>query len=322
MDKDTLLRNATITVIFILLTGCVPGLVAPTTQNTPEPVAPTHTFTPPPVTPPTANPSPSPEPSPSFSPSPTSPPPSPTLPPGPLYAVVGVEANDVLNVRKGAGVSYSITGTIPSNGINIAITGKGKKIGDYNWVPVQYQETQGWVNKHFLAEQRGVAQPQLLDLGNQILRTIKEQNFSKLAGFVHPESCLRFSPYPTVKSEHQVFCQDKIRNLFSDTTAYTWGRYDGSGEPISESFSAYYQEFVYDVDFAYADLVGFNQAVGTGNAINNIHDFYPGSMYIEYHFPGFDPQYGGMDWRSIRLVFAQHDQTWRLVAIVHAEWTI
>jgi hypothetical protein len=45
-------------------------------------------------------------------------------------------------------------------------------------------------------------------------------------------------------------------------------------------------------------------------------------MMIEYYFPGFDPQYGGLDWRSIRLVFVQHGMDWYLTAIIHGEWTI
>ena len=41
---------------------------------------------------------------------------------------------------------------------------------------------------------------------------------------------------------------------------------------------------------------------------------------MEYYFSGFDPQYGGMDWRSLRLVFAPHGEGWALVGIVHDEW--
>jgi hypothetical protein len=43
---------------------------------------------------------------------------------------------------------------------------------------------------------------------------------------------------------------------------------------------------------------------------------------IEYYFSGFDPQYGGMDWRSLRLVFIKDSNNWYLAAIVHGEWTI
>jgi hypothetical protein len=43
---------------------------------------------------------------------------------------------------------------------------------------------------------------------------------------------------------------------------------------------------------------------------------------MEYHFSGFEAQYEGMDWESLRLVFIQEDSTWYLVGIVHDEWTI
>jgi hypothetical protein len=44
-------------------------------------------------------------------------------------------------------------------------------------------------------------------------------------------------------------------------------------------------------------------------------------MIVEYYFPGFDPQYGGMDWRSLKLVFSQADGSWNLAGIIHDEWT-
>jgi len=43
---------------------------------------------------------------------------------------------------------------------------------------------------------------------------------------------------------------------------------------------------------------------------------------VEYHFPGIDPQYGGLDWRSLRLVFQQSGGEWYLVGIIHDQWTI
>ena len=55
--------------------------------------------------------------------------------------------------------------------------------------------------------------------------------------------------------------------------------------------------------------------------INNIPDFYPGGMMVEYHFPGIDPEYGGLDWRSLRLVFIPYGEDWFLVGVVHDEWT-
>jgi hypothetical protein len=42
---------------------------------------------------------------------------------------------------------------------------------------------------------------------------------------------------------------------------------------------------------------------------------------VEYHFTGFEPDYGGLDWRSLRLVFMQDGDEWFLIGIVHDEWT-
>jgi hypothetical protein len=44
-------------------------------------------------------------------------------------------------------------------------------------------------------------------------------------------------------------------------------------------------------------------------------------MVVEYYFPGFDPQYEGMDWRSLRLIFLQDNDVWYLAGIVHDQWT-
>jgi len=101
-----------------------------------------------------------------------------------------------------------------------------------------------------------------------------------------------------------------------------WGAYDGTGDPINLTFEGYYNKFIYDVDFANAKIIGNNTVVGHGNSLINISEVYPGAVFIEYHFPGFDPQYNGMDWRSLRLIFEEKDGAWYIVGIVHDQWTI
>jgi hypothetical protein len=55
--------------------------------------------------------------------------------------------------------------------------------------------------------------------------------------------------------------------------------------------------------------------------IDNVQQVYPGASVVEYHFPGFDDQYEGMDWRSLRLVLAQNDNAeWTLYGVIHDEW--
>ncbi|WP_161822878.1 hypothetical protein [Sporotomaculum syntrophicum] len=157
----------------------------------------------------------------------------------------------------------------------------------------------------------------------EILAFIKAKDMESLAQAVHPDKGVRFSPYGYVNKEKDlVFTADKVRQLPSDNTVYVWGSYDGSGEPIRLSFADYYNKFVYDKDFLNAKEVGYNQVLGKGNSLINIADVYPEAKFVEYHFPGFDPQYNGMDWVSLRLAFEQKSSKWYLVGVIHDQWTI
>lgn len=155
-----------------------------------------------------------------------------------------------------------------------------------------------------------------------VLTAIKNYDMKKVANYVHPDKGVRFSPYAYVDVKKDlVFTAKQVKNLASDTKIYHWGYYDGSGEPIQLKFSDYYQRFIYDVDFVNAPQVGYNKTLGHGNTINNAFEVYKNSIIVEYHFPGFDPQYEGMDWRSLRLVYQKKNNVWYLVGVIHDQWT-
>jgi hypothetical protein len=160
------------------------------------------------------------------------------------------------------------------------------------------------------------------DLANQAVLALKNRDMRALAALAHPVAGLRFTPYAYVQPSDVVFPAHRLPGVFEDLAVYHWGAYDGSGEPIDLTFAQYYEAFVYDQDFAQAEEVSYNQRLGTGNSIDNSQEFYPGAFVVEYYFSGFDPQYAGMDWRSLRLVFQQQEDTWYLVGIIHDEWTI
>ena len=262
---------------------------------------------------------------------PTPPPPAATEPAPPIgpslgvFAVVDVASDDVLNVRARPGVEHAIVGTIPYYGLDVKVHAGGQEVSGSWWVPVQYQGVSGWVNSRYLARQVGWLPETVAARAAQVVLALKGRNLAELSGLVHPDKGVRFSPYTYVQAAEGgdlVFSATQIPGLWSDSTIYHWGVYDGSGEPIDLSFRAYFERFVYDVDFARPDVVGFDQTVGQGNTINNIAEVYPEAIVVEYHFEGFDPQYAGMDWRSLRLVLEQNGDTWYLVGIVHDEWTI
>ncbi len=262
---------------------------------------------------------------------PTLPPATPTQPAPPIgpslgvFAVVDVASDDVLNVRAGPGVAYPIVGTIPSSGMDVEMHAGGHEVSDSWWVPVQYQGLSGWVNSHYLARQVGRVPEAIAARAGQVIMALKERDLAELSGLVHPDKGVRFSPYTYVRTSLDsdlVFSATQVAGLWNDPTVYRWGVYDGSGEPIDLTFRECFGQFVYDVDFARPDVVGFDETIGQGNTINNIAEVYPEAVVVEYHFEGFDPQYAGMDWRSLRLIFEESKGTWYLVGIVHDEWTI
>lgn len=133
---------------------------------------------------------------------------------------------------------------------------------------------------------------------------------------------LLFSPYAHIDSASaQVFQAANLPDL-ADPTVYTWGAYDGSGEPIALTLQQYYDKFVYDQDFIQPEAIGVDVIKGTGNMIVNIDDVFPNSFIMDYHFSGFDAQYSGMDWESLILVLEEFNGAWYVSAIVHSQWTI
>ena len=256
----------------------------------------------------------------------------PTPPTGPalgLFTVVDVASDDVLNVRARPGASEPLVGTIPYYGRDVEVHAGGQQVGESWWVPVRYEGVSGWANSNYLARQVGNVGDATAARAAQIIVALRDRDIQELADLAHPVKGVTFSPYTYVRplqgapgEADLVFSATQLRGVWDDPTVYHWGRYDGSGEPIDLTFQEYYERFVYDVDFARPDIVGFNETIGQGNSINNIAEVYPIALTIEYHFEGFDPDYAGMDWRSLRLVLEEYEGIWFLVGIVHDEWTI
>jgi hypothetical protein len=244
------------------------------------------------------------------------------------YAVVGVYSGDILNVRAGPGADQPVVGTLPYYGQDVELFAGDQQVGESWWVPVRHGDVSGWVNRSYLARQAGGLPDDVAARAAQAILAIRDQDMAALAALVHPVKGVTFSPYTTIHplqgapgQADMVFSPAQLAGLWTDPTVYHWGTFDGSGESIDRTFREYYGRFVYDVDFAQPQVVGLGETVGWGNTINNIATVYPNGVMVEYHFEGLDPQYSGMDWRSLRLVLEELDGTWYVVGIVHDEWT-
>lgn len=189
----------------------------------------------------------------------------------------------------------------------------------------QAQQTTPKQQEQTDTESKGKQQTTVLEAASSVLGALKKGDMASLAAWADPEHGVRFSPYAYVDVKSDlVFKQDELKGLMQDSTTYTWGFFDGSGEPIATTYADYHQRFVYDADFATKGKAAPNQILASGTTVNNIGEAYPRERYefVEYYIAGVDPQYNGMDWRSLRLVFANTGKGYALVGIIHDQWTI
>jgi hypothetical protein len=158
--------------------------------------------------------------------------------------------------------------------------------------------------------------------GDEVLAALKAKDYQALAGLVDSQEGVRFTPYATVDVEGDVsLTPAQVARLGSDSQKYLWGADPGSGELLKMTFAKYNDKYVYDKDFLAADVVSENKVASQGSSVDNIADSYSGAKFIEYYFKGFDPQYDGMDWEALRLVFSRNGGDLALVGIVHDQWT-
>ena len=165
----------------------------------------------------------------------------------------------------------------------------------------------------------------LLRITENILITLKNKNYSAFANYIHPVEGIRFSPYGYVDTVHDMkFSKQKFINETGKDgqEMIVWGAFDGTGDPIKMTLNNYMNRFVYDVDFIKPEKRKVNEFIGGGNSLNNLLSVYKGCEFTESHFSGFEEKYGGMDWKSLRLVFRNRNGRFLLVGIVHDEWTI
>lgn len=153
-----------------------------------------------------------------------------------------------------------------------------------------------------------------LSMAVEVMKALKKKDMKTVSSMITPEG-LRFSPYAYIEADSGVVPKKDLGVLMSDKREYLWGYEDGSGEPIKMSFGLYYDSFVYDVDYL-AISPAYNLRSERGTTVSNIEEVYPGSVFVEFFYPGSE-EMSGMDWKALRLVFVERDGKLMLAAIVH-----
>lgn len=166
-------------------------------------------------------------------------------------------------------------------------------------------------------------QEALLKQSYAVLNAFKEQNFKDLSKLVHPTKGVSFTPYSTVdRSTDRTLTTTDLLEAKENNNVYIWGLQDGSGFPIQLSILDYFNEYVYNANYVNAPIVGVNTVISSGNSLENVSEAYPNCYFVEFYFPGIDPENKGFDWCGLKLVFEPSAKDYILVGIIHSEWTI
>jgi hypothetical protein len=197
--------------------------------------------------------------------------------------------------------------------------------GKSDWFKVCYKDIIGWVNAKYLICRLSpqAAEKIISHQARDVLLSLARRDLKQFSKHVHPLKGVRFSPYAAVEPGFDLeFDAKEIVELFKDKEKKLWGHYDGSGFEIRLTFEAYYSKFIYRHDFAKAEQIGYNTAIGSGNTANNLLEIYPHSIFVEYYLDGLDPRTSGTEWASLRLVFEELEGKWYVVGVIYSRWTI
>lgn len=151
---------------------------------------------------------------------------------------------------------------------------------------------------------------------DRVLVALKTNDGAMLAELVDSDG-VRLSPSAFVDvAGDQVLSRAEVRVLWTTTARRIWGHAEGSGDAIDLTPAAYVSRYVLDHDFSNVK-VSVNADTDRGTSTNNASKVYPGATRVEYFRQGNDP----LDWSVLRLVLIPVDDGWRLVGIIHDEWT-
>ena len=161
----------------------------------------------------------------------------------------------------------------------------------------------------------------LINLSGQILRSLKAKNYKALAALIHPAWGVRLSPYGHVDTLHdKILSAEKLYQLAKSPKKISWGNYDGTGDSIKLSVADYFKKFVFDVDFLTAKDKSINSFVNNDSSFTNLRSAYPSGGFTQFHIPGINPKYSGMDFKTLILVFKKENEKAWLVGVVHDQW--
>lgn len=161
----------------------------------------------------------------------------------------------------------------------------------------------------------------LKQTNDEVLKALKNKDYTSFTTLIHPEKGIRFSMYAFVDIKgDKHFSKADFEKYQPTKTLFTWGAHDGSGDPYKATINDYLSKWVFSKDFT-ASQYSLNKFIGGGNSLNNLNEIYPKHDFTENYIKGTE-KYGDMDWKTLRFVFEEFQGKYYLIAVVNDQWTI
>jgi hypothetical protein len=154
------------------------------------------------------------------------------------YAVTGVEMDDVLNIRAGAGGSYPVVGGFAWNATNVMRSGAGESVDGVVWVEVQRPGGMGWVNSAYLTEyvpsSNFCMDGRVPAVITQLKQAMNDSNGASFSSLVSPAHGTAFAYWHGIYAAR--YTPASAQSVFVDATVINWGG-GASGIPDIGTFS-------------------------------------------------------------------------------------
>jgi uncharacterized protein YraI len=240
------------------------------------------------------------------------------------HRVAFVLPNDTLNVRSGAGVTKAVVGTIGAGDAGIFLTNNRTIVAGSQWVQIQQNDLQGWVNSRFLTE----AIPSNTFCNDPAARQTLDTFVTEMterSGLTGPNTSTNADRGLRV---HMNWWNPEVKitdaeliNAFTSNATANWGVADGTGDAIVGTTSEVVLPKI-DQDLAPAAQIACNEILHGGTAgFVRLPEEYAGINYFSVHRPA--PTDGiEFDWGTWVIGIEKWDGDYFVSFIVHYQWEI
>jgi hypothetical protein len=237
------------------------------------------------------------------------------------YAVVLVEENDVLNVRKGAGADQPSLANLKPGSAGISLTGQERRVGDDRWVEIRHpQAGSGWVNAYYLTEAVSpaafCADDRVKTLVADLDRAITTGDGRLIAALVSPAHGLNVHYFRD--GEVANYSQAEAAWIFESDYGMNWGIHPASGLEVKGAFQDVVLPSLLDVFESEYTLECNAPDLGGGNYTYAWPVEYAPINYYLIHKPGTPGI--DLDWRSYLVGVEYVNGKPALFSLIHFFW--